>query len=236
MNESPNGMVLSGPSDPPIIDSFGNAWRITTWRQVSANGVVENTLPVAEIAYVNRRMWLLTSDDLWRCKVHPTDLWVPADGIRQSPISSVPVDPTVDDMSHQIATLQVTANLILAGVVKLGPDPRIDSILGALESLTERITSMSGTLDSEITQLQADVTAQTTIIASAEAMISGISAQVSAAVAAALAAGASPDELQELTQLDASLQANSTSLAAAVAANTPAPATPTPTPAPTPSP
>ena len=83
---------------------------------------------------------------------------------------------------------------------------------------------MAGTpnaLDTELTALQAQVTASTTVEASAVTLINGIAAQIAAAVAAAQAAGATPAELQAVTDVQTSLQNSSAALAAAVTANTP---------------
>jgi small-conductance mechanosensitive channel len=90
-------------------------------------------------------------------------------------------------------------------------------------ALVTRGNAMASQLDAAITQLQSDVTALTTVDQSAIALINGIAAQVSAAVAAALAAGATPAELQSMTDLDTALKAQASGLAAAVTANTPAP-------------
>lgn len=83
-------------------------------------------------------------------------------------------------------------------------------------------------LDDAITALTAQVNANTTVIGSAKALISGFAAQLAAAVASAQAAGASPAQLAELTALQNTIEQNDNDLAAAVAANTPAatPSTP----------
>ena len=76
-------------------------------------------------------------------------------------------------------------------------------------------------IDDEITQLQADVASEGTTIDSAVTFIQGLSAQLQAAIAAAAAAGATPAELQALTDLDTAVTAKTQELAAAIA--TPAP-------------
>lgn len=81
-------------------------------------------------------------------------------------------------------------------------------------------------IDDKINALNAEVTKNTTVIQSALALINGISGQIAAAVAAALAAGATPTQLQSLTDLQTSLTKNDDDLAAAVAANTPTPTAP----------
>lgn len=85
-------------------------------------------------------------------------------------------------------------------------------------------------LDDSITALQASVATLTSVDQSAITLIQGISAEIAAAVAAAQAAGATPAQLQSLTDLKTAIDAQDTALAAAVAANS----TPTPTPTPTP--
>jgi ABC-type transporter Mla MlaB component len=83
-------------------------------------------------------------------------------------------------------------------------------------------------LDDAITQLQTDVTNLTAVDQSALSLITGFAAQLAAAVAAATAAGATPAQLQSLTDLHTAITAQDDALAAAVAANTPAPPPPGP--------
>ena len=97
---------------------------------------------------------------------------------------------------------------------------QFDQILNILRRMA---TAMSK-LDDGIKQLRDDVAALKTVDDSAVALISGFQAQLAAAVQAALDAGASPAELQSLTDLHTAIQAEKDNMAAAVAANTPAPA------------
>lgn len=106
------------------------------------------------------------------------------------------------------------------------PDPRIGQILAnqnltlaLLRNLSTQVQRMSGTLDTVIAQLVADVTAQSGVIASNTTLLQGISAQLQAALAAAQAAGATAAQLAQLTALDQSIQANTTALVDAAAAN-----------------
>ncbi len=79
-------------------------------------------------------------------------------------------------------------------------------------------------LQDEIDALKTEVANNTSVEQSAAALIKGFSAQLAAAVAAAQAAGATPEQLQSLTDLSTTLTANDADLSAAVAANTtPAP-------------
>ncbi len=88
-------------------------------------------------------------------------------------------------------------------------------------------------LDDSIASLTTEVANNTAVEKSALTLINGFAAQLAAAIAAALAAGASATELQSLTDLQTTLAANDTELAAAVAANQ-APAAPAPPPPPPP--
>jgi hydroxymethylglutaryl-CoA reductase len=92
----------------------------------------------------------------------------------------------------------------------------------AIASLTARINIMSTTLQSGIDTLTAEVTRQTTVNASALALINGFSARLQAAIDAATAAGASPAQTAQLTALATTLTSNDDALAAGVTANTPA--------------
>lgn len=90
-----------------------------------------------------------------------------------------------------------------------------------LQALQEILTKMAA-LDAAITKLQADVAAEKTVEDSAVTLLQGLSAQLAAALAAAANAGATPAQLQALTDLSTTLEANTTTLSAAVTANTPA--------------
>jgi hypothetical protein len=75
-------------------------------------------------------------------------------------------------------------------------------------------------LDDKLAQLTADVAAQTTVFNSAVAALNGIPALIATAVTAALAAGATPAELQAVTDANSAIEANNQALAAAISANT----------------
>ena len=81
-------------------------------------------------------------------------------------------------------------------------------------------------LDDSIKDLTKKVSAETTVDASAVAALTGIAKLLADALAAAAAAGATPVQLQSLTDLSTTMTANNDALAAAVTANTPPPATP----------
>lgn len=81
-------------------------------------------------------------------------------------------------------------------------------------------------LDAGLATVQADVTAEDSIIDGAVTLIQGIGGQISAAVAAALAAGATPTQLAALNALKADVEAKTAVLAAAVVAGTPGAPTP----------
>lgn len=81
-------------------------------------------------------------------------------------------------------------------------------------------------IDDEIAALQAEVTRETDVVASAVTLINGIQARIDAAVAAASAAGATDAQLASIQAVSDSLKTNDDSLAAAVVAGTPAAPTP----------
>ena len=76
-------------------------------------------------------------------------------------------------------------------------------------------------LDDAITALTAQVNAATTVEASASAFINGVPKLIADAVAQAQAAGATPAQLQAITDLGTKLTAASGPLQAALTANTP---------------
>jgi hypothetical protein len=77
------------------------------------------------------------------------------------------------------------------------------------------------TATEQITQLTAQVNKATTVEKSAETFIGGIATLVADAVAAALANGATQEQLQPLTDLATTMDAESDALQAAIVANTP---------------
>ncbi len=94
-----------------------------------------------------------------------------------------------------------------------------------LYDLIQKVDKMASDLDTRITQLQTDVTAQKGTVASALTLLQGLSAALQDVLAKLTAAGVTPAQLQSLVDLDAAVVANTQSLAAGVAAN-PVPPTP----------
>jgi len=92
--------------------------------------------------------------------------------------------------------------------------------------LKRKVLTMSAELDAKISALQAAVSRDTVVEQSAITLLAGLKTQLDAAIAAAAAAGATPEELQALTDLSATLDSNATGLSEAGAANTPAAAGP----------
>lgn len=90
-----------------------------------------------------------------------------------------------------------------------------------LAGIFKEIRRMSDSFDAEMSQLRADVAAQSSVIASATAAFRGLAAQLEAAVASAVTAGATPDQVAALVSLRTSLESNTASLANAIPANTP---------------
>lgn len=88
--------------------------------------------------------------------------------------------------------------------------------------IIKRFIEMSAELDTAITTLQGDVAGLTDVVASAEALMTNLSQLLADAIAAAANAGATPAQLQALTDLHTAVSDNEAGLAAAVAANTPA--------------
>ncbi len=100
-------------------------------------------------------------------------------------------------------------------------EAKLDRLTTLVHILTRKVNDMSVELDTRIAKLQDDVTALTGVVASANALIGGFAKLLADAIAAAQAAGATPQELQSLTDLSTSLEAQKDSLAAAVVAGTP---------------
>jgi uncharacterized coiled-coil protein SlyX len=97
---------------------------------------------------------------------------------------------------------------------------KLDYLSTMVADRTSRLERKMAELDDKIAALTADVAALTTVVESADAALNGIGDMIATAVAQALAAGATPAQLQALTDLESTLTATTASLAAAVAANT----------------
>lgn len=124
----------------------------------------------------------------------------------------------------------------LFGVQNQGDAAAHAATQALIQSLIQKVQTMSDKLQAGLDQLKADVTAQGDVIASATTAFQGLSKQLADALAAAKAAGATDTQLAELTALQQGVEANTTALAAAIPQNTPAAGGGTPTPAPSPAP
>jgi type II secretory pathway component PulM len=98
-----------------------------------------------------------------------------------------------------------------------GHDAGLQAILQEIRTMSQSVNQ----LGQSITELQADVTRSADVTQSAVTLIQGFAQRLQDAITAAQAEGVTPDQLQALTALHASVSANSDALAAAVTANTP---------------
>ncbi len=130
--------------------------------------------------------------------------------------------PEEADLSPTIpGVIDALRNLVRA-VFRMGVDPLLAGLSQQLTEIHAEIRTMSTKTDDAIANLKTDVQAQTTVITSVSTFIAGLSTQLATALASAKDAGATDEQLAELTDLDASVKANNAALAAAVAAGTPA--------------
>lgn len=100
---------------------------------------------------------------------------------------------------------------------------RIECLL--LKLLGEEEMSTNA-LDTQIATLTSQVQQNTSVIGSAETLLSGLAASLQAALQSAQQAGASPEQLAEIQALQTQLANDDTGLAASVVANTPAASSP----------
>jgi hypothetical protein len=129
------------------------------------------------------------------------------------------------------------------------PDPRLaqlvaqnqrlllgqQEILGLLNEVLQKVImseTVTQQMDAAIAALQTDVTAQSTVIASATTLIQGFAAALQTAIANSQNSGATPAELASVIALHASLTTNTQTLSDAVAADPLPGSTPAPAPAP----
>jgi hypothetical protein len=101
----------------------------------------------------------------------------------------------------------------------------IRAALAEIKYNQNRILKGETAMALDLSALQAEVTKQTTIVASVQSFIAGLNAQLAAMQSQTV----DPATASQLASLQSQLAANDTALASAIAANTtPAPAAPTP--------
>jgi hypothetical protein len=99
----------------------------------------------------------------------------------------------------------------------------LNTIQGQLQQILSGETKIMATgtsLDAQIEALRQDVKSETDADQSAITLIQGIPELITAAVAKAQAAGATPAQLQAISDLGKALTSNASQLGAAVVANT----------------
>jgi hypothetical protein len=117
-------------------------------------------------------------------------------------------------------------------------DAKLDSLILTVQKGFANMAAGQSALDSQIAQLTASVTAQSTVVGSVSTLLNSIPSLIATAVQTALAAGATPEELASLTALGTTIQQNTATLSQAVISGTPAATSanpPTPAPAASPS-
>jgi predicted esterase len=114
---SPNDTVVLAGSNAAITDAAGNAWTITSGGQVAVNGTTDATTgSVAELAYVDGKIWQENADKLWWDKTKPTDAWGPAAGTATSPLPAVtPPGPTPVPTPTPPPTASANDTVVMAG-------------------------------------------------------------------------------------------------------------------------
>jgi hypothetical protein len=135
--------------------------------------------------------------------------WPPAERLQ------ITLDPDVIAIIREIITGKTAAN------------DEIASLKAEITLLRQEIKMSGNSLDQTLQTLTTQVEANTDATGAAVAMISAVPTMIQQAVAAALAAGATPQQLQAITDLSDKIGANAAALGTAVTANTPV-GTPTP--------
>lgn len=116
----------------------------------------------------------------------------------------------------------IILNEILTRVISL------ERHVARIEHFVRREVRELSQLDDKIAALQTQVANETTVDQSAIALLNGIPQLIADAVNNALSQGATPAQLQAMTDLGTTIGNNASGLAAAVTANTPPPPPPVP--------
>lgn len=146
MPESPNNITISQPGDPPITDSFGNAWRVSPSGHPTANGVLDSDdAPIMQIAFVNQMIWRQTNDLKWWSKRHPGDMWWPPGGTEVSPLNGQvnqeigEIERAMEQVLFRIASLQRDFD-----IYKSQPPASIAPVLSAIGRLQADLDARGG--------------------------------------------------------------------------------------------
>lgn len=100
---------------------------------------------------------------------------------------------------------------------------QLADILAALQTVIrnqEKADQKMTVMDDKVTKLREDMAAERTVIDSAIAYAKGVPQLIADAVAKAIEAGATPEQLQAVTDLQAASEAQASDLAAAIPQNT----------------
>lgn len=95
-----------------------------------------------------------------------------------------------------------------------------DNVTTLFKYFKLELEHMANKIQAALDKLAAQVTANTTVTGSAAALVNSIPQLIAAGIAAAIDAGATPEQLQQLSDLADKIGSDDTGLAAAVAANT----------------
>lgn len=115
MTESRNGATIRSPMDAPLIDQWGNEWKLTVRRQISIDGITDPaTQNVQELVYINRRFWQFNGDRWW-AKDNVMSSWQPPGGTTNAPFGPDP-DPRIDQLSATLTAWISEAGRILIGI------------------------------------------------------------------------------------------------------------------------
>jgi hypothetical protein len=125
-------------------------------------------------------------------------------------------------MTIDFGTLNLNITLTVTDPIANQTLARIEHKLDALDTTIIQEKKQMAAIDDALDTLTAQVAQNTTVIGSAKVLINGFAAQLASAIAAAQAAGATPVQLQKMTDLQTAVKASDDDLAAAVAQGTPA--------------
>jgi predicted esterase len=102
---SANDTTVMAGSAAAITDAAGNKWTITSGKQVAVNGTADTTTSnVAELAYVNGKIWEENAAKLWQGKSSPSAAWSTA-----SSTSPLPAATTLSPTTSSTVTASTQA-------------------------------------------------------------------------------------------------------------------------------
>jgi hypothetical protein len=114
--ESANGTIITKPTDPPIVNSIGEQWKLvaTNGGQIAVNGVTDPiTANVIRIEYANHLVYHLNASNNWYSKAVSSGHWVQTVApVLPSTVTHLTVIAAIDALAAQLTKIRADVGLL----------------------------------------------------------------------------------------------------------------------------